>query len=128
MALTLSAVTFDPTVTSTWMAKGVTDATTAAAQNVYCGFTPRRIEVLNLTDQITDFYTPAMAAGVSRHCLANGTWTDAVANGFTLLTGTEIPPASTLIALGTNGTGGQGFTIGTAPLVASKTYQITAWK
>lgn len=128
MALTLSLVTTDPGTVNMWVAKGVTDATAAAAQNVYCGFTPRRVEILNITDQLTDLFTKDMTAATTRHCLAAGTWTDGVANGVTLLTGSEIPPASTLIALGTNGTGGQGFTIGTGPLVASKTYAITVWK
>ena len=130
MALTLSAVkpSNSPGPGGMWVATGATDATAAAAQNVYCGFTPTRIEVLNITDQLTDLFVTGMTAGTSRHCLANGTWTDAVANGFTQLVGTESVPASTLVALGTNGTGGAGFTIGTGPLVASKSYVITAWR
>lgn len=129
MALTLSSVTpSNSPMGSLWSAIGTTDATAAAAQNVYCGFVPSKIEVLNITDQLTDLWQPGVVSGKSRHCLANGTWTDAVANGFTLLAGTEAVPASTLVALGTNGTGGMGFTIGTGPLVASKSYSIVAYR
>lgn len=130
MALTISAITVDPGVDSTFVAKGVTDAAGATAQTIYIGWTPRRIEVLNITDQLTDLFVAGggMVSGDSRHCLANGTWTDAVANGFTLLDGTEAPVAAASRATGSPGTSGQGFTIGTGPLVASKTFTITAWK
>ena len=130
MALTLSAVlpSNSPISGSMWTAAGATDATAAAAQNVYCGFTPSRIEVMNITDQITDVFVTGMTSDKSRHTLANGTVTDAVANGFVLLTGTEVVPASTLVAQGTNGVGGAGFKIGTGPLVASKSYVISAWR
>lgn len=106
---------------------GVTDATAAAAQNVYCGFIPNYIEVWNTTDGLYDYFKVGMTAATTRQVtMSTGADVANATNGVTLLTGTEAVPASTLIALGTNGASGPGFTIGTFPLVASKSYIIRA--
>lgn len=107
----------------------VTNATAAAAQNVYCGFIPTRIELRNITDGLINYFTVGDVAAQNWQ-ITQSTGADVLntTNGITLLDGSEAVPASTLIALGDNGASGQGFTLGTFPLVASKSYTLHAWR
>lgn len=122
MALTVSNVT-NPGLTGVPMQmKGVNDGSAAAAA-IYCGFTPRYIQVVNITDKIRDEYFPDATAGSSIHTTAAGAVSEA-ANGFTMLTDTH---ATIVKATGSPQSSGPGFALGTGILLASKTYQITVW-
>lgn len=123
MALTLAAMNTSGLTDGTVYFTGTTDATAAAAQNVYLGFVPSKVYILNVTDLLTSSWIKGMTAGYELHQVGStGVLTYVTSNGFTELTGTEAVPASTLVALGTNGTGGPGIKLGTGILVASKSY------
>lgn len=102
---------------------GTTDATAAADQNIYLGFVPKEAWVLNITDLLESRYVAGMTAAHELHTVGStGAVTEVTTEGFTTLAGTEAVPASTLVALGTNGVGGPGITLGTNILIASKSY------
>lgn len=123
MALTLAALTSSGLTDGPVFFTGATDATAAAAQNVYLGFVPKEVWILNITDLLESRWVKGMTAGYELHTVGStGVVTYVTSNGFTELAGTEAVPASTLVALGTNGVGGMGIKLGTGILVASKTY------
>jgi hypothetical protein len=128
MALTVSDIRYSGLTDTIMSMKGVTDAAGATAQTIYCGFTPRYVLMMNLTDGIRSEFFIDNTAGTSCSTAANGTVTIAAANGFTALTGAEAPVATASRASGSPQTSGAGLTIGTAPLVASKTYDIIIYK
>lgn len=130
MALTLTRVgQWEGNTDSDQYWTATTDATAAAAQNLYCGFIPSKVEIINTTDGLGSTYNVGMAAATCyTQTFSTGVIVLTGALGVTLLTGTEAVPASTLIALGTNGTSGPGFTIGTTPLIASKSFLIRAYR
>ena len=124
MALTLANYSTSGLTDGSVYFTGTTDATAAAAQNVYLGFTPKEVFVFNITDVLESRYITGMTVAHEIHTLANGTVTDVATNGFTSLTGTEAVPAATLVALGSNGVGGPGIILGSSILIASKSYLI----
>ncbi len=84
-----------------------------AAVEVTLGFTPRRVELINITDKIVQIWTTDMAA---THCLniaADGTATDN--------TGTLVSPT-------VDGTDDyKGFLVAAGAAVNAKVYVWTAW-
>lgn len=120
MALTISGITYDSTVQGVWVCDAVNSGSAAAA-TVRCGFQPRYIMVMNVTDGIRDEYI-GFTAGTSVETAANGTVTIAAASGFTLDDGTGTVTTATGSA-----TTGAGFSMSTGILIASKTYRIYAY-
>lgn len=123
MALTLANYTTSGLTDGAVYFTGTTDATAAADQNIYLGFTPKEAWILNVTDLLESRYVTGLTAAHELHTVGStGVVTEVTTEGFTALTGTEAVPASTLVALGSNGVGGPGITLGTNILVASKSY------
>lgn len=129
MALTLAAMNTSGLTDGNVYFTGTTDATAAADQNIYLGFTPKEVWVLNITDVLESRYWSGITSGYEFHTVGStGAVTVVTTEGFTQLTGTEAVPASTLVALGTNGTGGMGIKLGTNVLIASKSYILKFWR
>jgi hypothetical protein len=123
MALTLANWSTSGQTDGPLYCTGTTDATSAAAQNVYLGFVPSEVWVMNVTDILESRWIKGSTAGYEWHTVGStGVVTYVTTNGFTELAGTEAVPASTLVAQGTNGSGGPGIKLGTGILVASKSY------
>lgn len=123
MALTLAALSTSGLTDGAVYFTGTTDATAAADQNVYLGFVPKEVWILNVTDLLESRYVTGLTAAHELHTVGStGVVTEVTTEGFTALAGTEAVPASTLVALGTNGIGGMGMKLGTNILVASKSY------
>ena len=120
MALTISSITFDSLTQGMWACNAVNDGSAAAA-TIRCGFQPRRIEVYNVTDDITDLWIGYTTA-TSWNVIANGTQDSDAASGFTLDDGT----GTVTTATGSASTGA-GFSMGTGILIASKSYRIFAF-
>lgn len=87
--------------------KLVTDATTATAQTITLGFTPKYVKLVNLTDRITDEWFEGMASASSLHAVATGVLTLETTNGIAV--------------------SGPSFTLTAVTLVASKTYAWVAY-
>lgn len=84
-----------------------------AAVEVTCGFTPRRVELINVTDRIRQLWTDDMAATVTINIAADGTTTRN--------TGTLISAAAP------ETDGYRGFLVAAGAAVNAKVYVWTAW-
>lgn len=101
--LTTNTVAQAMGITNVATGKVIADAGTATAETFTCGFVPRWIRFVNLTDRITDEWFTGMAAASSLHTVAAGTVTLEATHGIT-----------------DNGDGT--FTVDATTMVASKTF------
>lgn len=132
MALTLSKIYIDP-VDKLYTAVGTQDAS-AAAQTIYCGFTPRAVYLYRTDAAGNDFYalntsTPGATTGltgVSFQVTNAGAKTVVASNGVTFLSGVESAPAAAAAGQPANPSQTSGFTIGTGVMTASTTIYIVA--
>ncbi len=88
------------------------DAGTAVNQTFTCGFVPRYVKWVNLTDRITDEWYEGMAAGSAIETAAAGTMTLETSGGITVNTNAA------------NAVNGGSFTVDSTIIVASKVF---AW-
>lgn len=135
MALTLNSVGQAESIANVATFTVTTDATTAVKTYFHCGFVPRYVLFINITDRIRDEFFKGMTADNSVHTVANGTVTLAGSGGITLETGTAVSvvnsvvmPDGTLVL--TPPTGGiqyvNGFSVPAALMVASKSFSVLA--
>jgi len=97
---------------------GFTQATTAVAVNVACGFVPRKVVIENESERVLMEWDDTMANGEATIQVAAGTRTLISANGVTPIAGSSSTKQGFTIGLDTAGT----FNI------ASKVMKWTAWK
>lgn len=106
------------TDTATSQAQGVVNFATGsftgagAAVDVTCGFVPRRVHLINVTDRIQQIWQEGMAATTTLNIAANG---DATAD-----TGTLVEPTNSADAF-------RGFQIAAGAAVNAKAYVWSAW-
>jgi hypothetical protein len=112
-----------------------TDATAAVKTYFHCGFLPRYVLFINLTDRIRDEFIAGMTADYALHTIANGTVTFVTSGGITLEDGTAVSvansvvmPDGTLVLTPASGSVQyvQGFSVPAALMVASKSFGVVA--
>ena len=104
---------------------------TPAACSIFCGFTPRRVEMVQTSGTVGNAaFTSADSTMTTDYCIqttAAGVTTIVTSNGFKFLTGSEAAPAAK--ATGSPNSSGPGVTIGTVPqTTASAAYRITIYR
>lgn len=106
----------------------LTAASSAGASSVFCGFTPRKIELrqhtLTLDGTCMSHWSKGMASPSYMLTGNTGTTTYGTTNGYTILDGSEAAP--TAAATGSPNSSGVGFTIGTGVITALLSYTLTA--
>ena len=132
MALALTAIDLNP-VSKTFTAIGTQDGS-VAAQSIFCGFTPKVINVYR-TDTagngITILNTTAPGVvktmvGVTLQLTAAGVTSIVSSNPGVLLSGYEASPAAAASGQASQPASSAGFTLGTGCLTASSTVFIVA--
>jgi len=110
-----------------------TDSTAAVKTHFHCGFLPRIVKFINLTDRVTDEWVLGMAADSALHTVANGDRTYVTSGGITAVEGSDVTLASSVVMPGTlvlaPASGSQpvtGFSIPAALMVASKSFAVVA--
>jgi hypothetical protein len=136
MALTLNSVGQAESIVNIATFTFSTDATAAVKTYVHCGFVPRYVKFVNLTDRIVDEFVKGMTADNSLHTVAAGTVTFVTSGGITLETNTLVTVASsvimpdgTFVLLPASG-GSQyvsGFSVPATLMLASKTFLVLAY-
>jgi hypothetical protein len=100
--MTISTATTTATnsdgVVSRWVWYFATNADAAAATTITCPFTPRVVELHNLTDRISDLWVEGMASASSLHSVAAGTRTLETTNGAAVSGGSITFTATTMVA------------------------------
>lgn len=113
MAFTFTLPTYDEYGVFTLKA---TTNTSSAAGTFNLGFTPRRIEVFDVTSPIKFDWNNQMPAGYAFKTAADGTLTYPTSNGITVVGQSDTPSAQPAV------------TLGTALHVNSTTYQIVCYR
>jgi hypothetical protein len=135
MALTLNSGGQAESVVNIATFTVTTDATAAVKTYFHCGFLPRYVLFMNVTDRIRDEFWKGMTADTSIHTVANGTVTLAGSGGITLENGSAVtvalsvvmPDGSLVLTPPASGTQYvQGFSVPAALMLASKTFSVTA--
>ena len=134
MALTVNTVKQSMGVVNAASFFVTTDATTAVKTYFHCGFLPRYVCFLNLTDRIRDEFIAGMTADYALHTVANGTVTLATSGGITLEDSTPVSVALSVVmpsgALALAPASGiqyvVGFSVPAALMVASKSFGVIA--
>lgn len=135
MALTRNQVGQTMSVPNVATFNVTTDATAAVKTYFHCGFLPRYVKFVNLTDRIIDEFVKGMTADNSLHTVAAGTVTFATSGGITLEDSTAVSvalsvimPDGTLVLQPPSG-GLQyvvGFSVPAALMLASKVFIVVA--
>jgi hypothetical protein len=110
MAISSSTQSQAAGITNVAMGRVVTDAVAAVAQTFVCGFVPRYVRWVNVTDRIQDEWYEGMAADTALDSAAAGANTLLGSGGITVNT-----PAA-------NAVNGGSFTVAAGLMVASKTF------
>ena len=131
MALTVNTVEQQGSVTNFASFFVTTDATAAVTTYFQCGFVPRYVKFVNLTDRIQDEFVKGMTDGYSLHTVAAGTVTYVTTGGITLETGATtagalsvVTPDGSLVLDGSVPV--VGFSVPAALMVASKSFAVLA--
>lgn len=98
MALTTNTQSSANGVSNLAVGQVVTDAGAAADTTFTCGFKPRYVKFVNLTDRIVDEYFEGMTASNSLHAVAAGTLTLETTNGITITANGFSVKAATILA------------------------------
>lgn len=99
MALTTNTKSQTAGICNHLVGQLVTDATTAAAATISCGFVPRIVRLHNVTDRISQEWYEGMAANNALQTVAAGTRTLDTSNGPVVdALGNVTFPATALIA------------------------------
>lgn len=99
MAFTFTVTQQDP-VAGICTVAATTD-TSSAAGTFNPGFEPTKIEVYDITNQITYIWVAGMADASMRKIAAAGTQTDPSSNGITVVGVNDASPARSAVTLGT---------------------------
>jgi hypothetical protein len=134
MALTLNKVSQAESIANSAVFVTTTDATAAVKTYFHCGFVPRYVKFVNLTDRIIDEFFQGMTADNSLHTIAAGTVSLSGAGGITLETNTLVTVLNsvvmadgTLVLTPVAGTQYvMGFSVPAALMLASKTFCVLA--
>lgn len=135
MALTVNTVKQSMSVVNIATFFVTTDSTTAVKTYFHCGFLPRYVRFINLTDRIGNEFIAGMTADYALKTIANGTVSLETSGGITLEDGTAVSVALSVVmpdgALAlTPASGGvqyvQGFSVPAALMVASKSFGVIA--
>lgn len=135
MALTVNTVKQSMSVVNIASFFLTTDSTTAVKTYFHCGFLPRVVRFVNLTDRIEDEFFAGMTADYALHTVAAGDKTFVTSGGITLEDGTAVSvansvvmPDGTLVLMPASGGVQyvQGFSVPAALMVASKSFAVVA--
>ena len=108
MALTTNTQSNGAGITNVAVGSVVTDAAAAAVTTFSCGFIPRYVKFVNITDRTVDEYWEGMAVSSSLHTVAVGTLTLELVNGITI--------------------SGNGFSVTAATILPSKSFSWIAYR
>lgn len=135
MALTANTVKQSMSVVNIASFFVTTDATAAVKTYFHCGFLPRYVQFVNLTDRITNEFYAGMTADYALKTVAAGARTLETSGGVTLEDGTAVSvansvvmPDGTLVLMPASGGVQyvQGFSVPAALMVASKSFAVIA--
>lgn len=135
MALTANTVKQTMSVPNLATFFVTTDATAAVKTYFHCGFLPRYVRFINLTDRIANEFIAGMTADYALKTVAAGTVTLETSGGITLEDGTAVSVALSVVmptgSLVLSPASGQvqyvtGFSVPAALMVASKSFGVIA--